>query len=117
VQTEARICRFCGFRFEGLKNAEPAQRLSRSQIAALALYALLAGPPLASVSSQDTPITRLLSGALIGLLIAAIVGTINWAAFGRRHGRTWLRATVSPGPLLISLVLVVVDAAGQPSGS
>lgn len=115
VQADAKVCRYCGHRFDSALHAPSA--LGWPRVAGLIVYVILAMPPLVSVSSQPSEATKWLSAAIIAALVLAIVGTINWAVAARRRGRSWPHATLSLGPLAISFFVVILGAMGQTSSA
>lgn len=90
---------------------KPGQRFTWQQIVGLIVYFILA-VPLAAGAVGDDPESPV-SAFVLPVLYLAIVGSINWAARGRKQGRSWLDSTLSLGPYAISLAVIAISAVGN----
>lgn len=117
IQGAAKVCRYCGYRFdasaelvsvEGLHVSYPAWRFG-----GLLIYVALAWPLHPDVEGYSYA-GNVAQGTALALTILAITGTGFWlGSKWKGRPKTWMRATLSAGAMLTALALAALALVGQ----
>jgi hypothetical protein len=131
VQAEARLCRYCGFRFVDVATAvagaggdvvasgvssEPWWRSSWTRGVMLVVYVLATGPLLVSDGTRDDGAAAAVAAIVLEpLIVLALVGLVVFLVrrFVLRHAVTFWRCVVSVPMMLVCFAFAAVSAAGR----